>query len=152
MPPSCISTNRCVLDCAPISVAVRLCVAAPGGGRRERRAAILLRDPLRQLMRCSGAALGAEEAQALLLKASAGAEASAGGGSRSSAGRDPEHHLMHPPESPPPLPQRPAQAAGWHVVPLDSHTALQLPRHLLADELGALLMADPGRSSLRFAA
>lgn len=38
------------------------------------------------------------------------------------------------------------------MIPLDSHTALQLPRALLADELGALLMGDPGRSSLRFAA
>lgn len=53
---------------------------------------------------------------------------------------------------PPPITTLALQAAGWHVIALDSHTALQLPRRLLADELGALLMADPGHSSLRFAA
>lgn len=56
--------------------------------------------------------------------------------------------LHLPPCSHPP----PLQAAGWHVVRLDSQTCLQLPCSTLADELGALLMEDPARSSLRFAA
>lgn len=44
------------------------------------------------------------------------------------------------------------QASGYHVVALDSHTCLQLPRSLLAGELAALMMGDANRSSLRFAA
>ncbi|PRW58441.1 hypothetical protein C2E21_3200 [Chlorella sorokiniana] len=44
------------------------------------------------------------------------------------------------------------KASGYHVVALDSHTCLQLPRSLLADELAALMMGDPARSSLRFVA
>lgn len=44
------------------------------------------------------------------------------------------------------------QASGFRVVALDSHTCLQLPRSLLADELAALMMGDDTRSSLRFAA
>lgn len=53
-----------------------------------------------------------------------------------------------------PSPSEPnAQAAGYHtVVALDSHTCLQLPRSLLADELAALMMGDADRSSLRFLA
>lgn len=35
---------------------------------------------------------------------------------------------------------------------LDSQTCLQLPHPTLADELGALMMGDAARSSLRFAA
>lgn len=101
VPPSCITTNRCCLDCVPIPVAVRLREAAgPGGARRQRRVAILLRDPLRQLMRGSGAALGAGEAQALLLKVSGGQERRSSGTAgpdrvRPWSGRRPPFRLNH---------------------------------------------------------
>lgn len=130
--------------------------------------ALLIRDPLRHLLRGGGGRptpLGSEAARERILQVCGWVPPCAAAPCNCKAAslcgpaawvpachtpcatHPPTTHTHTAPRAPPP-----AQAAGWRVVALDAHTCLQLPRAALADELGALMMGDVQRSSLRFAA
>ena len=169
MSPSKVAVNTEFLDIFQISVAVRMRLKS---SNQLRQTAILIRDPQRQLLRRRGggggaqqgaAALGAEAAQERILQAS---QAAAWGSDAPVT----HLHLSCPQNcqfaSATAIPHcislpsiclcRPRthtpQVAGWHVVCLDSQTVLQLPAHILSEELGALMLEDSSRSSLRFVA